>query len=334
MMMKKSLSLTALALLFVMDVAPAMAEPGARGRDRHQPFLTRDRTTVQINGGVVRSDMRWNIAGNLQGTNPNILSELTWEDVTTFEAEAKVRHLEPASNRIFRGAIQLEGSVRGGMGLSGDVQDSDYFGDDRTLEFSRSTADANSGYTLGAQAAIGYRFNLAQRVKPQSYTFVTLAPLIGYGWEQEQFKLEGVQVSPPPVGPPPVLDSEYTASWHGPFIGLEGQWEHNRHMLTLRGELHDLSYFADATWNLRTDFQKDPSFEHETDSATGKKVALEYSYAPDSRYEFSVALSHAERTAEDGVDTTYFTNGNVGKTKLNEVEHSTQALRLGMTYGW
>ena len=278
--------------------------------------------------------MRWNIAGNIQGTNPNILSELTWKDIKTFEAEARIRHLSPTKSKTFRGAWQIEGGVHGGLPIDGSVRDSDYLGDNRTLEFSRATADAWKGYTLGADAAVGYRFNVAQRVKNGNYTFITLAPLAGYGWDREQYTLHGFFVDPAPPADNPYLDSWYNANWYGPFIGLEAEWEHNRHMLSVRGEYHDLSYYADADWNLREDFKHDPSYEHESDNASARKLALKYTYAPDSRYEFSVDVSHIEREASDGVDTTYFSNGNVGTTKLNEVEQTTQTLRLGLTYGW
>lgn len=332
--MKNKYTLTFVALLLLAGTATeALAEPGARGRSKFQPFLTRDRTTVSLSGGLRQSDMRWNIAGDTQGANPNILSELEWDGVQTVEGEAKVRHIEPASRGIFKGALQLEGSVRGGFGLSGDVVDSDYAGDNRTLMFSRATADASSGYTIGAQAAVGYRFNVAQSVSKTGYTFITLAPLVGYGWDHERFKMEGVQVNPPPVGTPAKLDSDYNAHWYGPFIGLEAEWEHNRHMLSLRGELHDLTYYADADWNLRTDFAHDPSFEHEGDG-TGKKISLQYSYAPEGNYEFVIDVSHAEREMTNGTDTTYFANGTQGRTRVNEVEHTSQTLRLGMNYGW
>ena len=34
-----------------------------------------------INVGKRKDDLKWNIAGTPQGDNPNILSELKWEDI-------------------------------------------------------------------------------------------------------------------------------------------------------------------------------------------------------------------------------------------------------------
>jgi hypothetical protein len=75
------------ALLALMVPDTAQAEPSVRGRQGFQPFLTRGRTEVTLTGGWRQDDLRWNIAGNLQGTNPNILSELTWDNVDMFDAE-------------------------------------------------------------------------------------------------------------------------------------------------------------------------------------------------------------------------------------------------------
>lgn len=326
--------IAATLLSALLPVSAASADPGARGRAKFQPFLTKPQSSVEISGGLRQSDMRWNVAGNMQGTNPNIMSELTWKDVQMVEANINARHLRPAGNAIFRGALQLEGTLKGGLGVDGKVRDSDYLFDNRAGEFSRATADANSGYALGAQGGIGYRFNVAQRIRPHSRTMLTLAPVVGYGWEMERFMLEGVQVSPPPVGTPSVLDSEYNAHWYGPFVGVEAQWEHNRHMLTLRGEYHDLKYKSDAQWNLRTDLKQDPSYEQEADEASAYKIMLQYGYAIDSRYEVVVNLSHSEREASNGTSTMYFTNGATAKTRLNEVEHTTQAIHLGLKYHW
>ena len=327
---------TAAFILSTFAALPALAEPGARGKARHQPFLTRDRTTFSLTSGVRQDDLRWNVSADEDiNVTPNILSELTWENVQYLETEAKVKHISPTNSRTFRGGWQMEGNLRGGLGISGRVQDSDYAGNNRTGEFSRATADSDTGYTLGGQAAAGYRFNVAQRVKNGNYTFITLAPLVGYGVDHAQFKLEGIQVEPPPVGDPIVLDSDFNPTWYGPFIGMEAEWEHNNHMLTLRGEYHDLSYFADATWDLREDFMKDPSFEQEAEG-TGQKIALQYSYAADSKYEFTIDVSHMQREMEGvGTDTIYFSNGNIlTQKRLREVDHTTQAIRFGLTYGW
>lgn len=335
-MLKNTLYAGMIATTLIILPQTAMAEPGARGRERHQPFLTRDRTQVDLTLGLRQDNLRWNVSATENiNTTPNILSELTWENVQHLEMQVKGRHISPTSSRIFRGGWQLEGEVRGGLGVGGEVQDSDYLGNDRTQEFSRITADSDTGFTLGAQAAAGYRFNIAQRTKGPGYTFITLAPLVGYGVDYTRFKLEGTEVDPIDPANPLTVDSDFYTTWEGPFVGLEGQWEHNRHMLTMRGEYHDLSYYGRGIWDQRSDLQQAPSFEQDGEGS-GKKLMLEYSYAPDSKYEFTVGLSHMERSIDPpGSDTIYRANGVVTTRKrLREVEHETQALRIGMNYGW
>lgn len=323
-----------LAALIIIPLPAAQAEPSTRGRNNFQPFLTRPRTTLDVSGGLSRSDMNFTIAGDSQGANPNIAEDFKWKGVKTIEAEARLRHYRPASKGPLRGDLQLEANLRGGLGLDGSVDGASYLGDNRTLQIGGITADADSGYTLGAQAALGYRFNIAQRIRPTTRSFLTLAPLIGYGWEKEQFKLEGFQVFPVPVPPAPYYKSEYNAQWHGPFIGLEAQWEHNRHMLTLRGEYHRLNYKGDAEWDLSPGLQQDPSFEHDSSDGSARKIMFEYGYAIDSRYEFVLNLSHIERESGSGSETVFPLNGAPIKRRLNEARHDTQSIRAGLKYHW
>ena len=86
---------------------------------------------LELVGGYRLDDLDWSIAGNLNGTNPNIVSELTWSDLESYQLKLGGKG---TIDRVF----YLRGSAAFGWVLSGDVQDSDYNGDDRTQEFSRS----------------------------------------------------------------------------------------------------------------------------------------------------------------------------------------------------
>jgi len=185
------------AFLFIETAGAAYAQSGYERR-KFRPFLTRDNTEATISIGVRRNNFDFNIASDLSGTaTPNILSELTWENIMLIELKAKVKHVEPANIYFIRGGVQLEGEVRGGVVASGDNQDSDWFGDNRTLEFSRSDNDASEGYAIGGTVDVGYKFNLTGPYRQtrdmngnvSSNTRVSLAPLIGYGWDRQEYRI-------------------------------------------------------------------------------------------------------------------------------------------------
>lgn len=310
------------------------AEPNYRQRNNFNPHLTDARTSIDFGAGMRFDTLDWNIASDLSGTStPNILSELTWDELAVFELSAKARHVQPASIWPLKGGIMIEGEITGGVAISGENQDSDYNGNDRTLEFSRSNNDGSGGYSYGFSTSAGYQFNVAESVRRGSYLFITFTPFAGYAWDEQQYKMTDGNQTIPSTGSFAGLDSEYVTQWSGPFYGAEIGIEKNRHALTLRGEYHDLDYDAEAIWNLRTDFKQDPSFIHEGDG-DGIQISANYSYALDSKYEFTSDWTYTSRSIEDGLDILYFSNGNVSTQKLNEVNNESHAVRFGLNYMW
>ena len=338
-----------LLVFFLVVPLETFADPTIyHGRRQYKPYLTKEYTSFDLGVGVRRNNFDWNIASDLTGTaTPNILSELTWEDIVVLEATGTFRHEEPIHYGFFGGALMMEGELKAGITVSGDNQDSDYNGDNRTLEFSRSNNDSSDGYSIGGAVAVGHKFYLTRphskkrrsrlyrrkKRSSASRSLFSFTPLIGYGWDQQQYKITDGFQTIPATGPFGGLDSEYIATWHGPFVGLEAELENKKHLFRLRGEYHDLNYDAEAVWNLRSDFQQDPSFEHEADG-DGIKIDAQYGYAIDSRYEATIDASYQKRTAEDGRDTVFFSNGTVTSLKLNEVNDESHSLRFGLRYNW
>ena len=98
-------------------------------------------TEFTISGGYRRDDLDWNIAGDTNGSHPNILTELTWDDVESYQVKFQ-------GNLIWPKIMALRGSVAYGWIFDGENQDSDYRGDNRNLEFSRSNNSTEDGYVL------------------------------------------------------------------------------------------------------------------------------------------------------------------------------------------
>lgn len=280
--------------------------------------------------GYRHDDLDWNIAGDASGNNPTILSELTWEDLGIFQLTASASAVFPS--------IYLRGSLSYGWILSGDNQDSDYLGDDRTFEYSRSNNSADDGNTMDLSVGIGYPFMLRSG-------FVGIAPLVGYSYQEQNLTLtDGSQTltvaGGVPLGPFSGLNSTYDAEWKGPWIGIDVAFNMpssqkdsvpRRYQVLFGLEYHWADYKAQADWNLSTDFSHPKSFEHETD-ATGVIFSAEFSADLNRHWILNLNAIFQRWEGDPGTDRTLFTDGTVTETRLNEVNWDSFALMLGAVY--
>ena len=278
--------------------------------------------------GYRNDDIKWNIAGDLSGNNPNVLSELTWDDLGIITLTFK-------NKTIYRG-VYFRGHLQYGWIVSGDVQDSDFLGDNRTLEFSRSNNSADDGDTKDASAGIGYQFNFGTG----AFGFT---PLVGYSYHVQNLKMtDGNQTitfsGGPPLGPFSGLDSTYEAEWKGPWVGLDVVFrsphkksQRNDFELGLGFEYHWADYDAEANWNLRTDFAHPKSFEHDADG-NGFVVSADWNIFFTKSWALNVNANYQTWDTDSGVDRTFFADGTSLDTRLNDVDWDSFAIMLGAIY--
>ncbi len=275
------------------------------------------KTGFSIDAGYRTDSIDWNIAGNINGGSPNILSELTWEGLDIFQLKATGRVL------IYRGLL-LRGSFGYGWIYDGSNRDSDYSGDDRTLEFSRSVNNSDDGRVLDASIGLGYMFIFRDR-----YGIIAITPLAGYSQSEQNLTItDGFQVIPP-TGAFPGLDSTYDTRWRGPWAGVEVLFEFTESSLTALFEYHLADYYAEADWNLRTDFAHPKSFEHEADGS-GIVLALDWNYDFSERFSIKAGIDYQRWSTEHGIDRTFFATGAIVETRLNEVNWRSTTLSAGI----
>jgi len=278
-----------------------------------------------------RSDnVDWNIANEATGTlTPNVISELRWNNL-------KIRQSRLHLN-LNLGKVLLRGSVAGGKIISGANEDSDYAGDNRSLEWSRSHNDAGVGKTGDFSAGIGYRLT-------PTATTVSFAPLIGYAWHGQQLHmrngtqtvsktttLNGTIVTAQPLGPVPGLNSSYTTSWNGAWLGLLIDWPQNRWRTQLSTRYEWMNYRGEANWNLRADLQHPVSFLHLA-SGTGWRIAGKLEYAVTPKWRIGINGSFSRFSTRTGTDTFFAANGSTGETRLNEVNWHSISMGLTTSY--
>jgi len=278
-----------------------------------------------------RSDsLDWSIGGGSGG--PNILSELEWRDMDIIQLRGELSGTN-ASGIYFRGTADY------GWVLDGQTQDSDYAGNNRSLEFSRSISDAEGGRVLDLSAGLGSTFYAGETEQWR------IIPMVGYSYHQQNLRMRnGNQVlwdsanattynpsivGSVPLGPFPGLNSTYDAEWYGPWLGtdifldLQGQG-----LAFARLEAHWVSLSARADWNLRSDFAHPVSFEHDA-NGRGWVLELGWQEAPTiRRWVWGVAVALQSWTTNAGVDRTFSSGGGFSDSRLNEVNWSSSSINL------
>lgn len=278
-------------------------------------------TKFDLSAGYRTDELNWNIANDLGGTaTPNILSELMWDAL-------RIVQLGGGLQLTGSDGLHLRASAAYGWIHDGHNQDSDYLGNDRTLEFSRTNNDTVGDSVWDLSLAFGYRFRYAAEDGTATY----LTPLVGISRHAQNLRISNANQSIPASGSIPGLDSTYQSRWEGRWMGVEfltdAPSEVNAYF---RLEHHWADYSAEANWNLRTDLEHPRSFEQEA-NGTGTVVSLGFLTVPkSSQWSIRVGLDYQRWTTDPGVNQVNFTNGTIITTRLNNVEWKSWALSLGL----
>jgi hypothetical protein len=260
------------------------------------------------------SQLNWNIAADLSGqTTPNILSELTWTDIATqvFDIHAKA---------IFNDRISATGFLSYGLIYQGANQDSDYLSNNRSGEFSRSNNNASDGSTFDFSLALMYQFTKTEQW--------TVSGLFGFSCYNQYLKItDGYQTIslPPqttPLGSFPGLDSSYSASWNGPWVGLTVDF-YISEGFSLDGNLeyHIVDYSGEGNWNLRTDLAHPVSFSHLA-QGSGAILSAGINYKFTDQWSAGLSLESGSWSTGAGTDIVYGADDSYGITRLNQVNWS------------
>lgn len=293
---------------------------------------------IELTAGYRSDQLEWNIAGDRGGNNPNILSELTWEDIETFQLQTD-SWIELGKIPYFEKKSIVLTSISVGKIIDGDVRDSDYAQDNRGNEWSRSVNRADTGFVVDLSGAWGPVIDIGQ-IKG-----LVLTPVVGYGFNMQALSMtDGKQVvsepsltpsdfnAPHPVGAIRHLDSSYTAYWYGPWFGFNASYKYNDNVdLNVGVEYHIVELFAQADWNLRQEFDHPVSFEHEA-NGSGFVWNFQGKYRMNDNWSMLLSGRIQNWETDAGTDRTYFSDGTVGLSRLNSVEWDSYELLSGVQY--
>ena len=287
-------------------------------------------TEFIVTGGYRVDDLDWNIAGDISGQNPNIISELTWDDLESYQ-------LKFQGGLIWPNLIALKGSFAYGWLFDGKNQDSDYWGDNRTFEFSRSNNTTDDDQVWDASLAVGYPFRFGRTV------IGTVTPLVGYSHHEQQLNISnGFQTiaTPgltPPVGPFEGLDSSYETKWRGPWIGIDMHFRAaeiksfaHRIETYVTYEYHWADFEADANWNLVDIYAHPKSFKHDT-NGNGYVISAGINCMLTQHWALNLNFDYQEWSTDSGTIKFYLADGTTHKQQLNEVNWTAYAVMMGLS---
>jgi hypothetical protein len=278
---------------------------------------------LQILTGFRQDDFDWNIAADLQGGTPNILSELTWSDLSMTQIKTKGR-------LTFKDHFVLDGMAAYADIYSGENQDSDYSGNNRTSEFSRSNNSSDDGEAMDLSAGVGYKIYLGREPYLLNVDHLWLTVLGGYSYHELNLVMTDGFQTIPATGAFTGLHSSYWAEWDGPWFGTELFGKKNKLSGLFRFEYHWADYYGSANWNLRSDFQHPKSYEHLADGR-GLVFNLGTAYHFNDRWSLDFNADIQDWKTTKGIDRTFFSTGTISETQLNEVHWGSYAVMFGTT---
>jgi len=328
--MKKNLILISVIILSFFTVFPATAQEkinqstflnqnaGQSPENAEQNVL---KTDFDLFTGYRLDKLDWSIAGDSNGENPNILSELIWKNLQIYQIKAN-------GNLIIDKRFRVEGYYGYGWINDGDNQDSDYLGNNRTFEFSRSNNTSDGDNVSDWSLGLGYQFNMG-RVEYLACDELAFTVLGGYSHHEQNLKMTNGFQTIPATGAFDGLNSTYQAEWKGPWMGAELESPTGKLTTILRIEYHWADYLANADWNLRSDFAHPVSYTHMAD---GKGIIASFSVGYNINPNWLVFLKGdiQDWDTTDGIDRTFFSDGDVSDTRLNRVHWQSHAVMLGL----
>ena len=282
-------------------------------------------TNLVFSAGYRQDDLDWSIGGYLLPEHyVNILSELTWDDLESYQVKLQGSLLIP-------NIIAFRGIANYGWIFEGDNRDSDYAGNDRTLELSRSNNSAEDGEVWDVSLAVGYPLRWGRSV------ISTLTPLVGYSHHEQNLEMSDGFQTIPPTGSFAGLDSSYDAEWDGPWLGIDlffraAELKTLAHRIEtfLSYEYHWADYDAKADWNLRDDFQHPKSFTHDADG-NGWIIRAGFNFILQRNVAINFNFDYQDWSTDSGTDKIFFADGTTAKTRLNDVDWTSYSLGLGLS---
>jgi len=204
-------------------------------------------SSISFHSGIEGNNLKWSIAGDMSGQNPNILSQLKFKDITSLGTqiigEVKIKKILLIANA---GAYRT---------IHGSGTDIDYSEDNQQSETYNLNFQSNTGYSQNAGFSIIYNIWKASIL---NFYFG-----VSYSSRKQKYMLTSDEVSS--------LKSSYKAATNafGPYLLMDFKLLKKLNLI-YSASINKLTYSADANWNLFAIYMHPRSFAHEATGITIK----------------------------------------------------------------
>lgn len=298
--MKRYLICALLMLCFSVYGQPAKEQP--------------NRWNFSFYGDDSSENFQWSIAGNSNGQNPDVLSEVIWTKLKGAGVGLDV-DLNIWSHIFFKGSYH-KAFIR-----SGTATDHDYAADGRTQPTYSAFLKSDEGRTSRYSIALAYEVKL--------HELLTVMPYAGYGDNRQMLWLKNFQEEKGSKK----LNSSYQTDWTGPLAGIDLQVARLRRINLNAGlSYQQLRYTGRADWNLIDAFIHPLSFKH-TARGFESQVLLRLSFRINSMC--AVYLRGEYRYAETGkgIDRLFLADGQERESRFNGAVRKVKGIGAGIVFG-
>ncbi|MHB8207151.1 hypothetical protein [Mucilaginibacter sp.] len=251
---------------------------------------------LSLSSGYQQENFHWSIAGNSDGQNPNVYSELKWKNISGTDYNTSLQY------NVWN-KVMLYGSYNRVSVRSGSVSDIDYSGDNRTDAVYNENFSDNKGNTSAWCVGAGYRlFNNSR---------FSLTPYIGYAGNIQNLYIVDE------TGQFPTLNSSYRANWKGGFLKVISSvklWRSFKASVDVT--YNQTSYNSQGDWNLIDEFKHPVSYRQLADGY-GINTGAQLSYNIISQLSIFAGLDYFNWETGNGTDTLYLATGEDDKTQFN-----------------
>ncbi|WP_343523039.1 hypothetical protein [Pedobacter sp.] len=264
--------------------------------------------------GIQQSKFNWSIAGNADGTNPDILSELIWKDLKGADFGLDIKY--HITSRLSIKATNQYSTI-----TKGEVEDTDYADDNRQNAFYFDLLNANKGYLYHGGLQLSYQL--------LKFGQFSIHPIIGASYHQQKFFLLESANNPDSKG----LNSTYEARYKGFDFGAEFVFKMQKFSIgaTVLGGFY--TYSAKANWNLIPDFAKPVSFTHKANSFSlngGINLAVPLNKCLQVEADYMINNINTY----SGVDKAFFNSRPTEETQFNGANFRKNAILLGLKFSF
>ncbi|HOZ95845.1 MAG TPA: hypothetical protein PK682_01595 [Niabella sp.] len=263
--------------------------------------------TLEAGAEMQSDNFRWSIAGNKNGEEPNVLSEVIYNPVKSagFHIHAHYRAFKKFS---------IAGGFSKIYAYKGSATDFDYDGDDRTDPSVSLYLKSDKGDQSHLHGQVFYHLleNASWNVKAGG----------GYRMSKELYYLLDDD--------DPSLKTTYLAKWKGPQLALATKWTSSFKLFVSADFSYQfMRYDAEANWNNITNFQHPVSF---IQFANGRSWNLKGRLGYQFHDHFYVALDKLleRRKSDIGLDRLFMTDGSKPETRMNGAIKKSDGWRLSV----